>query len=346
MNIQEHGAQNERHDKIVVGKYTKALGRKVGKGGRWTVTDQHGVTFENDAGHQGTGFLTKVCHYCDLVSTSANFPGTGPSLVGELVTPLFQLDPNAKTTGGSLFTAAQAPECRRIFIQKVELEFHLSNFSNVPINGKIMYFLKRNTDQYTALDLWQASLEDESLAPWTTAAAFAHFNSGGAYVNPVIGADQPTMEGNDPRMYRSFKRSYKFLKSQKFELTSDSEVIIHTDVILNKILNVGNIKDMIGNPNTIEFAYGLKNYTVEAIIVYRTGLQLAKTELPEAEVTSAEGKIGATVKRRYVCKPMADSISDIRVNASIPYVIGDNTYASALEMMNVVDQIVAPDELE
>lgn len=309
--------------------------------GRWSFSDQFYGTVQSSEGQQGVKTVMRVLHQGDLITTYS-FPANGPDYTYfQTKYPLFLQNPNSKITGagsstfGSNSSYPAGGQYDIIHIEKVDLQMQLANFTTTPTIVDVYVLEKKNTDQYLSDADWSSVCVNSNVALGSIAANAGV--TGGIYSGPTLGVVPSTYLGVKPFEYTPFGKLYKVKAFKSIELAADTNVIFDIELIIDRYLDATSLYRMSANGQTSAAPYGFKNLSMDIMLVTRTGL-VKTTSVGNSNVTTGVGEIGYVINRRYFCQPALQSVSRVRQDVAIPYLIGNGTAANETEI-NVADAL-------
>lgn len=254
---------------------------------------------EWDIGRQGI----QDCFQLYNTNILATQPIVAPIPTVGWVNPVFSFDPNIKTSGGGVISADVSPENRYIHLKTIKLDFELVNLTNKIACCTLYWCMAKKTGLRTPSEEWQEGLKDLRLGQ----SASSQYNS---VTGTLATAGYPFNYyiGQSPSHVPAFKKCFKVIKRQTFQLQSGATLKDYVKIYMNKTVSKTYIDSLWTNVDGSAVADSYPNmvagYTIVPMLVARsTPIWDDSTDVKE--VTYGSGDIGWMCSQTFTFVPFS-----------------------------------------
>lgn len=300
-----HGEVKRHRCSILVGK--KKSIKNPGKG-KWRITDQSSGTASSLEGQQAVGYLGFIGTKSQILDSS----GSGYNQANQAYTSLFDTNPFQTNTGGVLYGNTVAPLDDRIVLQSVVYNLEMANFTTGSPLIIDLYWLKcmKNTSD-DPQTIWQNVLISQALG------------KAGAVQGAASGYPLISQVGTRPEEAPAFRKIWKTLKKETYELASGANVQLLYTMKFNKMIDK---KTIVEQPTPF-----IAGFTVTPWVIIRGCIG---KDVDGAGVTIAPVELGYVISREYQCfVPSANRLQTQFMSANL------YTGGSGVNVVNVIDDI-------
>lgn len=302
-----HGEIKRHVSTILVGK-KKPI--KNPSKGCWRVTDQGQDIAAIVEGKQFVGTIAFINTFNQMTTSS----GAGYNPATNAYVSLFDANPNQSNIGGGLYSQVSLPNDDRIVIRSVQYNLEFANFTAVsPVVIDLYWLLcKKNTNDFPET-CWQNVLTSQAMGR----SAAVQATNAAAY---TAGYASSSMIGMRPEDAPAFKKIWKTLKKETYELAPGANVQLTYDFVYNKMIDKKFIQEQATN-----YIAGL---TLTPFAIFRGCV--VKDINGTATVSPCE--VGFIYSREYAC--FVPSANRLQTEFIVPGLITGGASASAVSVID------------
>lgn len=333
-----HGVFERLDYTLSLGKHTA---RQVKGTGRWKYNDQFYGVIASSEGKQGYGWIGRTCFAADMFRSIAGVPSEQSSGRFGTQNPLFNQNPWQKITGPSAsvvgVSAGDTFANDFINLHSVDLHYSFSNFANTACILDIWVLRYKTNTFRSPQDIWSEALKAENAGSTPASNAGATL---GVYYSAGMGYPTPDIVGQNPFSCSAFKKTFKLLKHQTFDMAADTNIEMHLRINYNKYLSkeyMIALQGTAGDENNM-------NYKSTVVLMYRVRGQV----VCDSSITGSKNpsigntEVGYTCNRVYTCSSAPGG--RYKIQSAMPWLIGTNSLSTET-IVNVVDAAATVAEL-